>query len=385
MIPRERVLAAFKHRESDRTPIFEKLIKPPTSDLLLGRPYIASNYPAMMDMMCEASWEELVEREARDLVDLYQMLGLDMIPLSLNIVKNFERPKKLGKNCWEQGNYIIEFFPKGGYIKREPIPKGNTFNNSLSSEERPFAIKEEEFAVWRRAKELMKERELELAIFARVVSPKPAYFSVELLMAYIENPEKITEMMGNFVERALVLVEAFVREGADIISFGGDTAGDNGPVISPEHFRKYYAPYMKQISDKMHAEGVFGSIASDGNLWPIIEDFLTGTGADGYEEIEKAVGMELKPLKEKFGNKICFLGNIDCRHTLCSGTIEDIEKETVECIEAGLGNGGHILMSSNSIHDGVKPENYIAMIIAHREYFGYEAGAKSQELKRKAG
>jgi len=80
--------------------------------------------------------------------------------------------------------------------------------------------------------------------------------------------------------------------------------------------------------------------------------------------------MDLGRLKERFGDRICFIGNVDCRYTLCSGTVEDVRRETIECIQQGWGNGGHILMSSNAIHRDVKPENYLAMVQAYRDYFG---------------
>ena len=65
------------------------------------------------------------------------------------------------------------------------------------------------------------------------------------------------------------------------------------------------------------------------------------------------------------------MGNVDCAYTLVFGSVKDVEKETIECIEKGRPNGGHILCSSNVIHRGVKPENYLSMIEAHRKYFGY--------------
>ena len=65
------------------------------------------------------------------------------------------------------------------------------------------------------------------------------------------------------------------------------------------------------------------------------------------------------------------MGNVDCADLLCFSSPEDVRRATIRCIEDGLGNGGHILMTSNCVHVGVRPENYLAMIQAHRDYFGY--------------
>jgi uroporphyrinogen decarboxylase len=48
-----------------------------------------------------------------------------------------------------------------------------------------------------------------------------------------------------------------------------------------------------------------------------------------------------------------------------------VEEEVRQCILAGGGGGGLILSSSNTIHRGVKPENYRAMLRAVRRYGTY--------------
>jgi uroporphyrinogen decarboxylase len=81
--------------------------------------------------------------------------------------------------------------------------------------------------------------------------------------------------------------------------------------------------------------------------------------------------MDLGVAKEKYGEKICLLGNVNAGPTLCFKTPEDVRQEVKECIrKAGVG-GGYICSSSNSIHSGVKPENYVAMVKAIREYGVY--------------
>ena len=79
--------------------------------------------------------------------------------------------------------------------------------------------------------------------------------------------------------------------------------------------------------------------------------------------------MDLKRLKRRYGDRICFVGNLDIRWTFTRGTPEDCRREMIECIEAGWGRGGHIICTSNLVHKDVKPENYLAAIDAYHEYF----------------
>lgn len=48
--------------------------------------------------------------------------------------------------------------------------------------------------------------------------------------------------------------------------------------------------------------------------------------------------------------------------------MEDAVKETIEKVAP---EGGYIISSSNSIHPGCKPENYIAMVKAAHKYGSY--------------
>jgi len=47
-----------------------------------------------------------------------------------------------------------------------------------------------------------------------------------------------------------------------------------------------------------------------------------------------------------------------------------LRRHTLECIEAGLGGGGHILCASNAITASVPLENYLAVVGAYRGRFG---------------
>ena len=50
---------------------------------------------------------------------------------------------------------------------------------------------------------------------------------------------------------------------------------------------------------------------------------------------------------------------------------KEVKQETKEVIRKAGKGGGFICMSSNSIHSGVNPKNYVAMVEAIREYGSY--------------
>jgi uroporphyrinogen decarboxylase len=110
--------------------------------------------------------------------------------------------------------------------------------------------------------------------------------------------------------------------------------------------------------------------ASDGDLWPVLEDFLAGCGVDGYLEIDMGAGMDLHRLKERWGGRTTFLGNMDCGRILSFSSPEEVRSVTLDILEAGWGGGGHIFTASNAITASVPLQNYRAMVNAYRERFG---------------
>jgi uroporphyrinogen decarboxylase len=81
--------------------------------------------------------------------------------------------------------------------------------------------------------------------------------------------------------------------------------------------------------------------------------------------------MKISEVKSKYGDRISLKGNVDCAETLTFGTKEEVIEETKQCLIDGAPGYGFILSSGNSIHSGVKPENYIAMLQTLKEFGSY--------------
>jgi len=188
-----------------------------------------------------------------------------------------------------------------------------------------------------------------------------------LLMDFILEPEFAHRLLDRVLETNIRLAQNACRAGADIIVLGDDVAANSGPLMSPQLFDEFIAPRMKKIVDAIHAEGAKVIKHTDGNIMKII-DSIINTGIDGLNPIDPIAGMDIREIKEKYGHKVCLVGNIDCGPLLTFGTPEDVEKTVKETIEIAAPGGGFILTSSNSIHSSVKPENYKAMIEAARKY-----------------
>lgn len=166
------------------------------------------------------------------------------------------------------------------------------------------------------------------------------------------------------------IVRNAIKAGADIIVAGDDYASNRSPLMSPDLFREFILPRLKKFVDAVHEEGGYIIKHSDGNIWPLL-DIIVDTGIDAINPMEPVAGMDIGEVKQRYGNKVCLVGNIDCGELLSNGSVEEVEAAVKQCISKASRDGGHIICSSNSIHSSVKPENYLAMIKATKKFGKY--------------
>jgi uroporphyrinogen decarboxylase len=192
-----------------------------------------------------------------------------------------------------------------------------------------------------------------------------------LLMAIVAEPELVQALVDMSVDINLQLAKELVRRGVEIVYTGDDVASNTGPLMSPRHFRKLFYPGLCKVIGGFKELGLYVIKHTDGNLWSII-DMILDSGIDCLDPIDPQAGMDLAEVKAKYSQRIALKGNVDCAQLMTFGTPEETAEATRAALHAGMPGGGYICSSSNSIHSGVKPENYVAMMRTIREYGQYD-------------
>ncbi|MBN1883636.1 MAG: hypothetical protein JW885_15820 [Deltaproteobacteria bacterium] len=199
----------------------------------------------------------------------------------------------------------------------------------------------------------------------------------KLLVLYRRNPEMVHRMARIATDYIFKEIDLSAKLGADVFSLDGDLAFDSGTFMSPDQFREFLLPYYREIIDYIHSKDLLVFKHSDGNVWGIIYDWIDA-GFEGIHPFQPQC-MDLAESKEKLGDTVCLMGNIDCIDTLVSGSEQDVEEEVRQAIKTAGPGGGYILSSSNTIHPGVKAENYIAMVKATHKYGVYDGAIPRTE------
>jgi uroporphyrinogen decarboxylase len=190
-----------------------------------------------------------------------------------------------------------------------------------------------------------------------------------LLLDYLADPDLAEALARVATDFCNAAVDKAIDLGADVICLEGDLAHNPTTLMSPTHYRRFLKPYHQETVARAHSRGVPIIKHSDGNLWPILDDLIE-VGFDGIHPIQPQC-MDIGEVKRHLAGRACVLGNIDCMYLLPFGSEEEVEQSVKETLAKAAPGGGYIVSSSNSVHPGCKPENYVAMVRAVRKYGVY--------------
>ena len=156
----------------------------------------------------------------------------------------------------------------------------------------------------------------------------------------------------------------------DIFFLCDDTALKNTTMINPKDHRELVIPAYKKIVHEIRKAGKYAVFHSDGFTEPYF-DGLIEAGFNGVESLEPMAGMDLKHLKETYGDKLCLIGNIDVSQLLPFGGEQDVVNAVKKCIQDAATGGGYILSPCTDLTNSCKVENVLAMISATKKFGEY--------------
>jgi uroporphyrinogen decarboxylase len=212
------------------------------------------------------------------------------------------------------------------------------------------------------------------AIFVQIrdvwSNPRDLLGYQQLFLDCIRRPELIEGIVEKCIDQSIKLVEIAAELGAEVVMSGDDIADNRRTMMSPKVWESLFMPHFRRWVKVIHDCGLLYWKHTDGNIMTVMDTFIEA-GIDGIDPIDPLAKMDLATVKERWGDKVAIKGNVDCAFLLMDGPKEKVVESVKECIRIAGPGGGYACSSSNSIHSGVKPELYIAMLDAIREYGVY--------------
>jgi len=362
MNSKQRILTALNNAQPDKVPIFEDLIDEP---IIIDLAKILG-----VDVQEPITGKEVMQPEASlEILDLYcilvKELGLDATCWGFSAGL-----EPIGDGRGRDKYGIVYYLSEHG----EPVVEEGPIEESsdIKGYDMVSRLKPDDFA---KVQYIIDKVGNDRAHFMSVPDPFRTSWLLRggmgnLFIDYMLNPGLVHGLARIATDFGMAVIDMAAKIGVDVLTMGGDLAGERTTLMSPKHYREYVKRYQREIVDYAHQRGFKIVKHSDGNVWPILDDFME-VGFDGFHPVQPQC-MDIAEVKEHLAGKVCVLGNIDCRDLLPFGTEEEVEETVKETIEKAASGGGYIICSSNSIHPGCKAENYLAMIKAAHKYGVYD-------------
>jgi len=186
---------------------------------------------------------------------------------------------------------------------------------------------------------------------ARILGMEP------LLIATIQEPEKLSRLIQFSTQLTWALLEP-ILEHPDIPGANFSDPVASGDVVSPSTFRKFSAPAIKELVNRVKAKKKYSMVHICGNSTQVLKDVLEIN--PHCFSLENKV--DLKAAREILGGKVCVAGNVSPTGAFLSGRPEQVQEEAKACLAAWGDGGGYILTVGCDFSKNVPMENMKALM-----------------------
>ena len=196
-----------------------------------------------------------------------------------------------------------------------------------------------------------------------------AYFSrgIENFLADMAGaPGFARRLLDTIIEKNLVMLENFLAiPEIDGVLLGSDWGSQLDLLMSPAVWEEMIRPGERKEYDLVHAYGKDVWVHSCGNIEKVIPSLIE-IGLDVLNPVQPEA-MDLRRLKERYGERLAFWGGISTQQTLPYGTPEQVKQETRAVRDLMSQGGGYILSPAQAVQSDVPAENFLALLEVARE------------------
>lgn len=183
------------------------------------------------------------------------------------------------------------------------------------------------------------------------------------ITAMRRDPDFAREVIGYNIALTVACADAYCAAGARVLTMGEDLAYRSGPMLSPDMLEEFYGAGYRLITATAHRHGAKIAIHCCGNTTDLVEKFVEW-GFDGAHAFEPTAGNTLAAAREKVGDRLCLIGNIDITHTLVDGTRDEVAEEVARAMSDAAGGG--FILSPTHTHPAMSVDRIKWMLQASR-------------------
>lgn len=189
----------------------------------------------------------------------------------------------------------------------------------------------------------------------------------DLLMDMADEEPLLEDLICRLEAFNLAQIRHFLEAGVDIVRIPEDLGMQVGPLLSPDHFRRYIKPSYQRMIALAKEGGALVHMHSDGDIRLLAEDIIDG-GVDALNLQDLVNGVDW--IAEHLRGRVCVDLDIDRQKITPYGTPAQVDALIRDEI-AKLGSKDGGLMMIYGLYPGVPLENVRALMDAMEKYAFY--------------
>jgi uroporphyrinogen decarboxylase len=360
MRPKDRFLAALKRQPVDRVPLFDFLFQQPLYTEVIGR--TPENY------------------NARDAMDLTKAMHLDGVWIPYGAPSQWKAEKISDRIYKDEWGTTYEKDPAAWPLDA-PIGYPLKSRQDLRHYTPPDPLAEGRMTELNTAIAMNKSLgDNCVAVMGSINGPLTiAWYLIgyeSICLNLYDDPQFLEELAEIAADFGVKMTNRIAAAGVDGMIIADDYGASAQGLLKPAHFKSIYKPALKKMIDCIKGHNLPLFFHCCGRIYDYLDD-LVELGIDAIHPLQRTAGMDIASVKDKYGKRLCIIGNIDSSRTLPFGTLEEIEAETLETLRIASPGYGYILGSDHSLHDGIPVKNILRMFEVAREHGNYSRQAIS--------
>ncbi len=198
-------------------------------------------------------------------------------------------------------------------------------------------------------------RGLELSLMDALLRPEFTHYLVA----------RVSEFFTEYHQRCFEATCGLV----DMTQVTDDFGSQNGLLISPKIFERFYRAPVQRAIDLAKSFGLVVFHHDDGDMRRLLP-VLTEMGIDVLNPIQWRCGdWDLPALKAEYGRRLCFHSGVDNQQTLAFGSVDQVRAQVKDLIETlACDATGFVIGPCHNLQAVSPIENIVALYQAAREY-----------------
>ncbi|MDR0455254.1 MAG: hypothetical protein LBH20_01040 [Treponema sp.] len=170
-----------------------------------------------------------------------------------------------------------------------------------------------------------------------------------------EQEERLAKML-DFAEKIRQKDSGKLLDGFTLCA---DYCFNVNPFFPPAMFGELIAPILSKSISAYRDLGYYTIKHTDGNIMPIIDQMIE-CKPHALHSLDPQGGVDLKLLKQKYNDRVCLIGNVNCG-LLQTGTEEEAAADVRRALRDGMPGYGYIFSTSNCVYTGLDLDRYNMM------------------------